>query len=199
MQVPCRFHADPMQVHQTFWAKMAPRALKKPPRCFLDAPRALKTRPRRFKSPSRGPKCLQGERQDALRTGLGTSKISKKSSRKQCKSQDRQNAAKSSPDVPKTASRALKMPLRRPQELSKRSQLGPKSAQDAPNSGPRVPGIPPRPSQERPRGLQDRPKSAQEAYKTTPRAPKTPGRLAQERPYCCLAAIQIAKSKHTPL
>ena len=66
MRVPCRS----MQVHRTFSANVAPRALKMTPRRTKSHPKASKMRPRRFKSPSRGPRCLE-ERQDASRTAPG--------------------------------------------------------------------------------------------------------------------------------
>ena len=94
--IPCTFHAGSMQSpcrltrkKRQDATKMAPRALKmpsrrfkSPPRRSKNPPRALRMRSRRSKSPPRGPRCLE-ERQDASRTSLGTSKISRNPLKKQ--------------------------------------------------------------------------------------------------------------------
>ena len=97
---------------------------------------------------------------------------------------------------------AFKMPPRPSQERPRQAQERPRSFQDPPKSAQdtfktaqRAPKMTP----DRPKSAQDASKTSQEASKTTPRAPKRPPRPPQERPYCCLAAFQIAKSKHTPL
>ena len=54
----CRPNAGSMQVHQTFSAEMAPRALKMPSRWSKSPPRALEVRSRCVKSPSGGPGCI---------------------------------------------------------------------------------------------------------------------------------------------